>query len=183
MENTQNIEVRELESRDIELLADYWMLSDPNHLEAMGVDLSKIPLREDLVTNLRSQLDYSVEKKQSYALIWELNGKQIGHTNVNQIVFGKQAYMHLHLWNSAKRQKGLGVVLVQKSLPYFFEQLNLKTLYCEPYTLNPAPNKILEKMGFEFVKTHVTVPGTLNFEQEVNLWKLTRERYLKKFNS
>lgn len=183
MENTQNLEVRELEFKDIELLADYWLLSDPNYLEGMGVDLSKLPLREDLVTALRSQLDYSVEKKLSYALIWELNGKQIGHTNVNQIVFGKQAYMHLHLWNSAKRQKGLGVLLVRKSLPYFFENLNLKTLYCEPYSLNPAPNKILQKMGFEFVKTHVTIPGTLNFEQEVNLWKLTRENYLKLINS
>jgi RimJ/RimL family protein N-acetyltransferase len=98
-------------------------------------------------------------------------------------VFGEQAYMHLHLWNSGFRQKGSGAILVQKSLPYFFENLKLKTLYCEPYTLNPAPNKTLEKIGFELVKTHVTIPGTLNFEQEVHLWKLTRENYLLKTNA
>jgi len=183
MENIQNLQVRELELSDIELLADYWLLSDPAFMQGMGVDLTKLPLREDLVTMLKSQLDYSIEKKQSYALIWELDGKQIGHTNVNQIMFGEQAYMHLHLWNSTFRQKGAGAILVQKSLPYFFENLKLKTLYCEPYTLNPAPNKTLEKIGFEFVKTHVTIPGTLNFEQEVHLWKLTRKNYLLKINA
>jgi RimJ/RimL family protein N-acetyltransferase len=182
MENNQNLQVRELESRDIDLLADYWLLSDPHFLEGMGVDLSKIPSRQDLHRMLTAQLDHSVEKKQSYALIWELNAKQIGHSNVNQIEFGTHAYMHLHLWNSTKRQNGLGAILIRKSLPYFFENLQLKTLYCEPYALNSAPNKILPKMGFEFVKTHVTIPGSLNFEQQVNLWKLTRENYLKKFN-
>ena len=183
MKDLQNLTVRELESRDIELLADYWLLSDPNYMIGMGVDLSKLPLREDLIKMLTSQLDYSVEKKQSYALIWELNGKQIGHTNVNQIVFGEQAYMHLHLWKSPYRQKGAGTLLIRKSLPYFFENLQLKTLYCEPYALNPAPNKTLEKVGFEFVKTHVTIPGTLNFEQKVHLWMLTKEDYLEKIRA
>jgi len=183
MDTEQNLQVRELEYRDIELLADYWLLSDPKFLEGMGVDLSKLPLREDLTKMLTSQLDSSVEKKQSYALIWELNGKQIGHSNVNQIVFGEQAYMHLHLWKSANRQKGSGLLLIRKSLPYFFENLKLKALYCEPYALNPAPNRALQKIGFEFVKTHTTIPGSLNFEQEVHLWKLTREGYLQQINS
>jgi RimJ/RimL family protein N-acetyltransferase len=60
--------------------------------------------------------------------------------------------MHLHLWYPDKRIKGMGVQLVKKSLPYFFNNLHLKTLYCEPYALNPAPNKTLPKVGFEFVK-------------------------------
>ncbi|WP_262713659.1 hypothetical protein [Panacibacter ginsenosidivorans] len=35
----------------------------------------------------------------------------------------------------------------------------------------------MQKTGFEFLMQYRTVPGWLNFEQEVNLWRLTRERY------
>ena len=55
--------------------------------------------------------------------------------------------------------------------------MNLKILYCEPYSLNPAPNHTLKKIGFEFVKENITIPGFLNFEQKVNLWKLTCEKF------
>jgi len=73
--------------------------------------------------------------------------------------------MHLHLWNAASRKKGIGSQLVKMSLKYFFENLKLKRLFCEPYALNPAPNKTLEKTGFDFVKEYITIPGAFNFEQ------------------
>ncbi|MBL4663565.1 MAG: GNAT family N-acetyltransferase, partial [Flavobacteriaceae bacterium] len=180
MDKTNNLLVRPMEIQDIEILADYWLLSNPRHLVAMGVDLSKLPKRSELVTALREQLELPIDRKQSYALIWEENGTQIGHTNINQIIFGQQAYMHLHLWSNSNRQKGLGQKLVRRSLPFFFEHFDLQNLYCEPYVLNPAPNRTLQKLGFEFVKRHITIPGSLNFEQEVNLWMLTRKNYLEK---
>ena len=43
--------------------------------------------------------------------------------------------------------------------------------------MNPAPNKTLARVGFEFVKEYVTVPGSINFEQPVNRWEMTREKY------
>jgi len=39
--------------------------------------------------------------------------------------------------------------------------------------------KVLKKIGFTFVKKHTTIPGSLNFEQEVNRWKLTKEMFKK----
>lgn len=65
------------------------------------------------------------------------------------------------------------------TLPYFFNKLQLKRLYCEPYALNPAPNKTLEKVGFTFVKEHLTIPGSLNFEQPAKLWELTYNDFIK----
>ena len=85
--------------------------------------------------------------------------------------------MHLHLWKKDIRKSGLGTELVKMTLPYFFNNMNLKILYCEPYSLNPAPNNALKKVGFEFVKENITIPGFLNFEQKVNLWKLTCEKF------
>ena len=181
MKNSGTLNVRPMELKDIQHLADYWLLSPATHLVNMGVDLDKLPERDTLETALSGQLKQPIEEKQSYALIWEQGGVPIGHTNVNQIEFGKQAYMHLHLWAAPNRQKGLGLRLVKQSLPFFFEELNLQALYCEPYALNPAPNKTLERLGFEFVKRHRTIPGSLNFEQEVHLWKLTRAVFLQKY--
>ena len=64
--------------------------------------------------------------------------------------------MHLHLWKSSVRQKEADAALVKLTLPFFFENLRLKDLFCEPYALNPAPNKTLAKTGFEFVKEYIT---------------------------
>lgn len=174
-----SLNVREIETKDILLIADYWLNADADFLIGMGVDLKKVPSRDSLIKMLSKQVNNQLEKKMSYALIWEFNNQQIGHTNINNIVFGDHATMHLHLWNNANRQKGIGTKLVKKSLPFYFENFQLKTLFCEPYALNPAPNKTLRKVGFEFDKKYTTIPGSLNFEQEVNRWKLSKLKYKK----
>ncbi|WP_198517174.1 GNAT family N-acetyltransferase [Tenacibaculum sp. SZ-18] len=127
---------------------------------------------------LEQQITTPIQEKKSYALIWEENGVQIGHTNANNILFGKEAFMHLHVWDTSKRKKGLGNNLIKKSLPFYFKNLEIETLFCQPYALNLAPNKTLKKVGFEFVKEYVTIPGSINFEQKVNLWKMTRDQFL-----
>lgn len=123
---------------------------------------------------LVKQITTFIEKRKSYALIREENGIQIRHTNANEIDFGNHDFMHLHIWNKETRRKGMGVALVKKSLPIYFEKLKINTLFCQPYTLNIAPNKTLEKAGFVFVKKYKTILGSLNFEQDVNLWKINR---------
>lgn len=166
--------VREIKESDIPHLLDYWYQASPEYMRQMGADVSKLPAREDFTRMLRSQLTAPMTEKKAYATIWLVDGKPVGHCNVNQIEFGEQAFMHLHLWEPLQRGMGLGSQLVLLSLPYFFDNLQLKRVLCEPYAHNPAPNKTLERIGFKFVKKHVTVPGSLNFEQEVNRWVLER---------
>ncbi len=179
MEDKFDINVREIQLKDIDLIGDYWLKSDSAFLVQMGVDLNKLPTRNELGEMLTEQINNSITDKKSYALIWELNGKQIGHSNVNRIEYGKEATMHLHLWKSINRKKGIGIELVKKSIPFYFEKLKIKKLICEPYALNPAANRTLEKIGFEFIKKYITIPGSLNFVQEVNRWELTKENYEK----
>ena len=173
------LSVREIQKEDIDFLVNYWLKSDDAFLVGMGVDLAKIPGEDNLRKMLSQQLTQTYEEKQSYCIIWQLNDKPIGHSNINKIIFGEEAYMHLHLWNSDVRKKGMGTELVKMTLPYFFKNMKLKKLYCEPYALNPAPNKTLEKVGFDFVKEHITIPGYLNFEQPVKLWELSLEKFKK----
>ncbi len=177
-----NLSVREMQESDIELITHYWLEADPSFLTGMGVDLSKVPPKEEWIQMLNEQLGQSIQEKKSYCIIWLAEGDPIGHSNVNKILFGEEAYMHLHLWKKSKRQKGIGSALVRKTLPYFFEILKLKKLYCEPYALNPAPNRTLEKIGFTLEKEYLTTPGWLNFEQPVKRWVLSLEQYERMIN-
>jgi RimJ/RimL family protein N-acetyltransferase len=169
--------VRELAEGDVDLIANYWSQADPGYLMGMGVDLSKLRSREDFLKTLTDQLKLPLQLRESYCTIWQDDKQAIGHCNVNQLVFGRQAYMHLHLWRLECRYRGLGVPLVRQSLKLFFGRLELQDLYCEPYALNPAPNAVLAKVGFNLTKQYVTVPGTINFEQMVNRWHMSRGQF------
>lgn len=171
------LSIREIKHDDIPAVVNYWMTATDAHLTGMGVDLKKMLSAEQFTQFLEKNLNTPIEQRISCCIIWEVDGKPVGHTNTNPTKFGEEAFMHLHLWNSDTRKKGLGTALVKLTLPYYFETLKLKRLFCEPYALNPAPNKTLEKAGFEFVKEYITTPGFINFEQPVKRWQMTRERF------
>ena len=173
--------VREVQLEDIYLLADYWFSASKEFLKGMGADINKLPSRDAFLEMINLQIITDYPAKTSYTLIWEEDEKPIGHTNVNPISYGHEAKMHLHLWHPSDRKKGRGTQLILKSLPFYFENLRIKTLICEPYSLNPAPNRTLEKTGFIFEKCYYTIPGSLNFEQEVNRWVMTSEQYKKTY--
>jgi [ribosomal protein S5]-alanine N-acetyltransferase len=165
--------VRELTQTDIPLLLGYWFNADTIYLESMGVDVTKLPNPDDFAAGLNAQLSLPYSAKKVYALIWELNGSPIGHSNLNPVEYGNEAYMHLHIWQPNKRYSGMGAELVKLSLPFYFDNMKLKKIYCQPYALNPAPHRVLQKAGFNFVKQYTTVPGYIAFEQPVILWQKT----------
>lgn len=164
------LEVREAILDDVKHIADYWLGSDKEYLVGMGVDLNKLPKRKEFVKMLSAQIALPIKEKQSYALVWMVDGVAIGHCNINGIEFGECAYMHLHIWNADERRRGVGAALLEKSLPFFFNNYELKRLYCEPYADNPAPHRVLEKVGFVLEKEYMTTPGSICFEQPVKRW-------------
>ena len=121
-----NLSVRELRHIDIEPLSDYWFKSDPSFLVEMGVDLSKMPTRTEWNQMLIEQLSQSYEEKKSYCIIWLIDEEPVGHSNVNRIIFGEEAYMHLHIWQAGNRTRGMGFQFVKMTLPYFFKNMQLK---------------------------------------------------------
>lgn len=169
------LSVREISFADIDPLVSYWTHASRDFLLGMGADPDKIPDGATWRTRLEQQIAQDYPDKQAYATIWLINGQASGHCNVNNIIYGEEAYMHLHVWKPENRQKGAGVALVKGSLPFFFRHLRLKKLYCEPYSLNPGPNKTLERAGFHFIRSYKTIPGPINLEQIVNRWEISRE--------
>ena len=173
------LEVRSMREEDIPHLVNYWTTANEAYLRGMGADIKKMPSPDQFHKMLHQQLHTRDQYKQAFATIWVVDGEACGHSNVNKIKYGEEAYMHLHLWKATNRKKGVGTELVKKSLALFFEHLKLQTVWCEPYALNSAPNRVLEKVGFEFIKSHITVPGSINFEQEVNRWKMDKAHFMR----
>lgn len=166
------LSVREIQKEDIDHILNYWYGLTQQQLLAMGADINKLFPREEWKEMLAKQIELPYDQKKSYCIIWLVDGKPVGHSNINDIKFGESAYMHLHMWNNVTRKKGMGTELVKKTIPYFFKNCQLKTLYCEPYAHNPAPNKTLEKLGFKFLKTHLSIPSAICSEQQTNVWEI-----------
>ncbi len=144
----------------------------------MGVDPEKLPNHRDWRKLILDDLSHTIPNRQFYYLIWQINSRPVGHSNINKIVYGDHAYMHLHLWDHEKRHIGNGTYFIRACIGTYFKKFKLKKLFCEPHAYNPAPNKTLARAGFELVKKYETTPGWINFHQKVNRWTLSREKWL-----
>jgi len=128
--------VREMEIAEIPRIVRYFHDAESEFLNQMGVDPGRLPGFDEWCDLIRRDIDQPVESKSFYYLIWEIDGTPSGHSNINKIVYGKEAYMHLHLWRPQARKSGHGQWLANESIPRYFEQFRLERLCCEPYA-NP----------------------------------------------
>ena len=170
------LSVRELKIQEVGIIVDYFKNAKDSFLKEMGADKNKLPTRDEWVDKLESDFNKSYYEKDFYYIIWLQNNQAVGHSNINHIEFGNTATMHLHLWDTATRRKGLGLDFLKMTVPYYFKNFELQKLICEPYSKNIAPNKVLKKLGFEFVRTYETTPGQINFHQTVNRYELSKEQ-------
>ena len=65
------LSVREIQQSDIKLITQYWLTADPAFLTGMGVDLTKMPAKEEWTTMLSEQLTQAYSEKKSYCTIWQ----------------------------------------------------------------------------------------------------------------
>jgi len=169
--------VREMKESDIKYIVDYFVDADPGYLKSMGADKDKLPNRTEWIAKLKGELNKPIKEKEFYYIIWQIEGEPFGHSNINNIEYGKNATMHLHIWKSEKRRSGNGLGFLKKTIPFYFENFEIEKLICEPYALNHAPTKVLEKVGFEFIKEYDTTPGRISFFQPVKRYEMSRERF------
>lgn len=172
------IDVRPWHKDDIPYIINYFLEADEEYIKAMGADPDKLPSFDSWSKSLNREINLPPEAQQYFYMIWMLDDLAVGHCNVNYIRYGHRANMHLHLWQSDKRRSGLGATFVGLSIPNFFKRFDLQELYCEPYAENPAPNKTLPKVGFEFVKRYNCTPGPINFQQDVCQYRILKDMVL-----
>ena len=169
-----DLNVREMQVAEIPRIVSYFHDGEAAYMRAMGVYVPALIPRAQWQAQLEADMAKPMATREFLYTIWEQDDQPIGHCNVNKLVYGNHAYMHLHMWSQPKRRQGFGVELVRRSVRIFFERLALQTLFCEPYALNPAPNKTLPKVGFRYLYTHETTPGPFNFHQPVARWVYRR---------
>ena len=175
MQRVEEIEVRPFPGREeYELMLDYFYKADDPFLRGMGVDRLKLPERDKWLDALLVDHEKPDKERDRFYLVWLFRGRRVGHSSINEIVPGTEAFIHLHLWNSQLRRAGLGTEFVRRSANFYFERFNLKKLVCEPWAENRAPNRVLEKLGFAFVRRYRTTPGVIAYEQDVNRYELRR---------
>ena len=166
--------VREMRLEEADLIVDYFHGSTPEHLELLGVDPTRLPPPERWREIFGRQYEQPLERRELMLVIWEEDGAPRGFSTADRIRFGEQAHMHLHVVDPQRRDSGLGTECVRQTVDLYFERLRLRRLFCEPNAFNVAPNRTLQRAGFKYVKTEMTVPGWLNFHQAVTRWVMER---------
>lgn len=166
--------VREMKVEEIDLIINYFHRSTPEHLETMGVDPTRLPSPEAWRDRYQRQYGLPTDQRATLLLIWLDDDQPCGFSTSDKIVYGDHAFMHLHVVDPEGRRRGVGAQCVRQSVEIYFERLRLRTLYSEPNAFNVAPNRSLQKAGFKYIKTHMTVPGLLNYHQAVTRWAIER---------
>ena len=133
MINRTKLTVRVFEKSDISLIIDYFINADEAFLKGMGAIKSKLPSKSDWLNKLYQEFEKPNTEKEFYYIIWLVNNNPVGHSNINNITYNKEATMHLHLWQPIKRQKGMGTEFLKMSILYYFKNFQLKKLICEPF--------------------------------------------------
>ena len=166
--------VREMMSSEVNIIIQYFQDSTPEHLETLGVDPSRLPPAQSWRERLQRECTLPIEQRTMMLVIWLSDDQPVGFSTSDKIRYGEQAHMHLHVTEPERRHQGTGVECVRRSADIYFERLKLKRLFCEPNAFNVPPNRTLQKAGFKYLKTHMTVPGPLNFRQAVTRWVMER---------
>lgn len=157
-------------------MIDYFRGCTDEQLLVMGVDRGKLPSRQAWFESAwrdQQRAENDPERDRFY-LAWLLNGENVGHSSINRIHWGDSAHAHLHLWRPDLRSAGIGTEFFRRSISFYFDRFELQRVVVEPNADNSAPNRVLAKLGFEFVTRYRTVPGPVNFEQTVTRWEIDR---------
>jgi RimJ/RimL family protein N-acetyltransferase len=170
----QVLAARLMESAEVDIIIDYFHRATPEFLNTLGVDPAKLPDPGRWRTHHQQEFSLPLEKRKSLLVLWLAGSEPIGFSTADKIKLGDEAHMHLHITRPEKRSAGAGAELVKQTARIYFDTLKIRRLFCEPYALNTAPNRTLQRAGFTYIKTYETIPGPLNFHQAVTRWRLER---------
>lgn len=164
--------IREYQLEDFPAIQAYWLGQSVSDLERMHVD--PVKLKESMAQPEKTVPDLKTpdKEKKAHRYMWLLDGELIGMTTLRNMTFGGSAEIHLHIFDSTHRNKGFGLQLFLISLREVHRRFELKNVFCEPAASNPAPNRLLQRLGFKIAKTYRTIPGYICFEHVVNRYEI-----------
>ncbi len=162
--------VRPMRLDEVGIRIDYFHGASDEYLLKLGVDRALLPDRDAWRAAYEADFARPLAERDTYNLAWELDGRVVGFSSVDDIDFGEQAFMHLHIVEEPQRRRGLGTDFVRLSVQEYFRALELKRLFCQPNAFNVAPNRTLQRAGFRYVFTKKMQPNPINFVQPLTRW-------------
>ena len=172
--------VRPLATDDLDGYVAYFTQPSKSDAERMGLAIDRVPSPPRLRSDLEAMIAAPLDRLRSFVLAWCIDGKAIGHSSLKDIVQANFGSIHLHMWRADLRGKGYGPRLFCLSALDFYERFNLKRIICEPKADNPMANRMLKKIGFPLILTHVAASSELSVVCELNRYEILRdvaERY------
>jgi RimJ/RimL family protein N-acetyltransferase len=166
------LRVRAMRLSEVGIRSDYFHDSSDDHLRTLGVDRELLPSRAAWRESYEADYGRPIQDRESYLLAWELDAQIVGFSSTDQIAFGEQAFMHLHILETHHRRTGIGTQFVRQSAAIYFQVLELQRLYCQPNAFNVAPNRTCQRAGLRYVFTKQMIPSPINFPQAVTRWVL-----------
>ena len=166
--------VREMTLSEVHLRIDYFHNATDDHLRVLGVDRALLPSRDSWLASYEQDYGRPIAERVNYNLVWELAGRIVGFSSSDTIIFGEQAFMHLHIIEAGDRRAGMGTEFVRLSAARYFADLDLQRIYCQPNAFNVAPNRTLQRAGFRYLFTRQLQPSPINFPQPITRWVLDR---------
>jgi RimJ/RimL family protein N-acetyltransferase len=159
-----------MELADFEVRIAYFHQATDEHLDRLGVDRSRLPQPDAWRASFEQNLARPVDERSEYGLVWEVDGMLVGFSTADQIRFGAEAHMHIHIIDPERRASGLGTQFVRMTAVRLCDTLRLNHLYCEPNAFNAAPNRTLQKAGFKYVCSRECRPNPINSYQATTIW-------------
>ena len=172
--------VRPLATEDLNGYIAYFTQPSKADAERMGLAIDRVPSPTRLRSDLEAMMATPLDQLRSFVLAWCVDGKAVGHSSLKDIVPGDSGSIHLHMWRADLRGKGYGPRLFCLSALDFYDRFNLKRVFCEPKADNPMANRMLKKIGFPLVLTHVAASSELSVVCRLNRYEILRdvaERY------
>ena len=135
-----------LQINDIPYVIDYWNQYTHNELESLGIDPDQIQKHGGLEAIYRARLRNEDKFKSPMTFILHEHEKNpIGMLNV--YITEEIGHIHAHIFQTQKRQKGIGKQLFSNIMRFLFGNFNLKTIEMEPSENNKPVNHLLQSMG------------------------------------
>src|SRR5438045_228825 len=95
------LSVREMDLTEVDVRINYFHDASDDHLRTLGVDRALLPERSEW--RAIHEVDYArpLDEREVFLTLWEWDRKPVGFSSLDHIAFGSEAFMHLHMLNSA----------------------------------------------------------------------------------
>lgn len=171
-----SFEIRDSTEADMKLQAEYFHSASDEYLYNLGVEVKKIrekSLFDPEEARKKLQIPVAERTAHSYAIV--INQRTVGLAIVKKIKFGEEADLHAHIFQAENRRQGLGSQVFFEVVRRAFTTFHLKKINCDPTASNPAPNKLLQKMGLQPLRTIETPAEGILRQRIANHYEITKD--------